>query len=121
MRKRKRHLGFLISALASLGIFFYIIVSHAPSEQFSIFPAERDLASQDNFRIPILLPFFILLFIFIYSLIRFILKSSIHAVLAAIFVVAYLFLRMNNLTHPFFLFLLVAVFLTFELFFSKRS
>ena len=121
MRRKKRSLKFLALSLLSFIFLLYIIVYTPPSFKFTIFPAERNLASQDNFQIPILIPFFTLLFIFVYSIIAFMFKSSIHGVLAGLFVVLYLVLRMKDLTHPFFLVLLFAIFLTLDIFFSKRS
>lgn len=64
--------------------------------------------------------FFILLFLTLFSLVAFIFKSKIHGVLVGTFVIIYLIFRLNHLTSPFFVIMLLALFVTLELFASNK-
>jgi hypothetical protein len=67
-----------------------------------------------QFRISIITFFLLSLFLLVYFTWVFILKSRKHGLFLALFVVTYLVFRLNNLTEPLFLFLLIALYLTLE-------
>jgi hypothetical protein len=71
--------------------------------------------------IPILYVFFFLLFATCFYLGAFITKSNKHGILFALLVCIYLVFRINNLTHPLFGVLLVALFLILELLFRYNK
>lgn len=74
-----------------------------------------------GFHITLLPVFFFFLFGVFFSGGAFLFKSKSHGILFGLFIVIYLILRINNLTHPFFLILLFALFLTLELMVSYRK
>jgi hypothetical protein len=49
------------------------------------------------------------------------LKSKKHGLFLGFFVVLYLIFRLNNLTHPLFLILLIALFLVVEFLFAQHN
>ena len=65
--------------------------------------------------------FFFLLAITLFSFVSYLFKSIKHGSLAAAFVIGYLLFRINGLTHPLFLILLIALFLTLELLFANKK
>ncbi|HWY79616.1 MAG TPA: hypothetical protein VNW29_04630, partial [Candidatus Sulfotelmatobacter sp.] len=65
--------------------------------------------------------FFLLVFVFFFSLGASVFKSKKHGVLLAGLVISYLIFRLIHLTHPFFLILLLALFFVLELFVSTRE
>src|SRR4051812_43512247 len=70
--------------------------------------------------LPALLVFFVLLCVFCSSLIFFLFHSLRHGVLFSLLVVSYLILRLNSLTSPLFLILLLGLFLTLEFLFAQE-
>lgn len=70
---------------------------------------------------PFLYLFFPLFTLFIFSLSSCLLKSYKHGIIIALFFTIYSIFRFNNLTHPFFLILLFALFFTIDLLFSYRK
>jgi hypothetical protein len=72
-------------------------------------------------QIPIIFLFFLLLFVFLFAIGSFLFKSKIHGILIALLAIVYLVFRLNNLTHPFFAVLLLALFLVLELLFTYRK
>src|SRR6185437_4410298 len=78
------------------------------------FPLEKFL------QIPILIVFFALLSLSIFSISTYSFTSKIHGGLITGFIVVYLIFRLSHLTNLFFLILLLALFITLELFFSNR-
>ncbi|HZE87347.1 MAG TPA: hypothetical protein VE090_04020 [Methylomirabilota bacterium] len=110
MHQRKTRLPFLISALLSLVALIFLIISFPPTLQVSLLHISFSL----------LVIFFLLLGIFLFTTGTYLFKSKKHGILFACFIVSYLVLRLNNLTHPFFFILLCALFLTLELLFNYR-
>jgi hypothetical protein len=110
-RKRKISISFksLFLIIIPFIALCFLIMYFSPSYTIKIY----------NFQIPILYAFFIILFLFLFFLVRSLFKSKKHGFLIAIFFIIYLLFRINSLTHPLFLFLLIALFLTLELFFTK--
>jgi hypothetical protein len=109
----KRHfsLKYLIYSLSSFVAVIVLIVYLSPSYEMSFM----------GFRLSIIVPFFIVIFLLIYCLGRLIIKSKKHALIIALFVVSYLLFRLNGLTHPLFLILLLALFLVVEFLFSQHE
>src|SRR3972149_8387684 len=107
--RRRRQIRFLAVSFLLLVALIYLIWNFPPSFQFSIF----------NFSI---LPlFFTLFFLFIYFLFSFILANKRRGFLIGLFAIIFLFLRLNYLTEPFFLILLLILFGSVELLFAKRK
>ena len=111
MRRNKRNFGLLIVSVLAFFAILYIVLNYSPALKLSIL----------NFSFPILPLFFVLTFIFLYSLFTFILKSKRRGILIGLFVISYLVLRMNGLTNVFFVILLVVLFGSLELLFVKRK
>ncbi len=108
--KRKRSILFLVIGLISLFSLGFLVYAIDPNFQINIL----------TLSIPMLPIFMILLFATLFFLGSFAFKSKTHGVLIGVFVIIYLLFRLNHLTHPFFLILLFALFLTLELFVSYR-
>lgn len=122
MRYHKRPLPLLFIGIASFIVLACLIYFFSPSVSFGAaqilptisFPLEK------FFQIPILVIFFIVLALFIFSLCSYGFNSKIHGGLITGFVIIYLIFRLTHLTNLFFLILLLALFITLELFFSNR-
>lgn len=93
-----------------LGVLFFLVLSKDPNSSFPI----------PHLLIPNLAVFFILLFISVYFLAVFTLKSTIQGVLLGGVAVAFFLLRLLYLRSIFFVFLLLALFVTLELFLKKQ-
>lgn len=109
--KRRRNpfmLVFFFLFLSSLGVLLFYF---PPTSFYSI----------GGVNLTLLPVFFFLLFGVFFSAGAFLFKSKSHGILFGLFIVIYLILRINNLTHPFFLILLFALFLTLELMVSYRK
>jgi len=122
MRKRKRSLKFLfvsILSLFALGSVLYYLSPYSslafPQQYIKVFSLGSFL------QIPTVIVFFLLLALFLFSLGSYLFKSKIHGALIAMFVIIYLLFRLNNLTHPFFLVLLLALFFTLEMVTSNKN
>lgn len=74
-----------------------------------------------QYNLPIIYPFLISVFCFFFFLGAFTLKSKKHGLFLGFFVVLYLIFRLNNLTHPLFLILLIALFLVVEFLFAQHN
>jgi len=111
MRRKKRSAKYLILSLIFLAISIYIILFFPPTHQFQIF----------NFKFPISDIFLLIFFVFSFSISNFFLKNRAQGLLIGFFVLSFLIFRLNNLTHPFFLILLIALFLTLELLLISRK
>ncbi|HYM65076.1 MAG TPA: hypothetical protein VES68_01150 [Candidatus Sulfotelmatobacter sp.] len=111
MKRGKRPISFLILSILSLGLLVYLVLNFSPSYNFPIL----------GFNFPVLILFFLLFFIFLYSFFSFALINKRRGLFISLFVNIYLLLRLNGLTHIFFLILLVILFGCLELFFSNRS
>lgn len=110
MRKNSRDFVALITGLLFLGALIYIVLNFGPDKNIKVL----------NFYLPPLPVFFVLFFIGVYELFKFILNQR-RGLLIAFFATLYLILRLNNLTHPFFAILILALFMTFELLFKERK
>lgn len=82
-----------------------------PSTQFAII----------GYVVPSYTFFLFLLFGFLLTSGMYLFRSKVHGLLISLFVICYLLLRLNGLTHPLFLILLTAIFLSLELMVSYRK
>ena len=122
MRHYKRSLPLLIIGIISLAMLGCLIYFSSPNTSFGIsqifqnisFPLEKFI------QIPSLILFFVLLAFFSFATTSYIFKSKIHGTMVASFAVIYLIFRLTHLTNLFFLFLLLALFVTLELFVSNK-
>lgn len=89
----------------------FIIFYFPPTYQISI--------KQYNFSVLYL--FFASLFFLLFFTGVFVLRSKKHGFFIGLFAISYLLLRINNLTHPLFLFLLIALFLVMEFLFTRPN
>lgn len=123
MRSRKRPLLLLLIGMLSFIAFICVIYFLPPKttlslpEEFSTLPFSLEKVIQ----LPTLILFFVLLGMFLFSIGAYLFKNKAHGVLIAGLVIIYLLLRLNHLTHPFFLILLLALFFVLELFISNRD
>ena len=123
MRHQKRPLSLLIIGLISLVTLGCLIYFFTPTTNLT-FPdtfASLPFALNKLIQIPLLLVFFILVAIFLFSTGSYIFKSKTHGVLIAGLVITFLLFRLSHLTHPFFLILLLALFFTLEMLVSNRG
>mgnify|MGYP001616429146 CR=1 FL=1 len=111
MKRRKKPIWLLIGGLLSLVIFIYLIVFFSPNFQFSIF----------NFQLPILPVFLLTSFFLFFSVSSFLLNNMRRGIFIGLFVSVYLLLRFLDLTHIFFLIMLLILFTTLEMFFSYKK
>jgi len=110
MRKR-RNVFHLILSLIFLAGLVYLILSFSPSTQLTIY----------NFRFPILLPAFLLLFLFVFYFSLFIFKNLRRSFFLSLLLIGILFLSLIKLSNPFFIITLIVLFVFEELFFLKRQ
>lgn len=111
MRKNREDFPAIIIGFAALISLIYIILNFAPDKSFNIL----------NFSFSPILIFLVLVFISIYELFSFTFNDQRQGFLVSFFATLYLILRLNRLIHPFFLILIVAIFITLELLFRKRK
>ncbi|OGH38213.1 MAG: hypothetical protein A3B44_00985 [Candidatus Levybacteria bacterium RIFCSPLOWO2_01_FULL_38_21] len=111
MRRRKRPIWLLVGGFFSLAIFLYILISLSPDFSFSIF--------NFSFTMPPL--FFLLIFTSLFFLFSFLLSNFRRGIFIGLFVSTYLLLRFLDLTHIFFLIMLLILFITLELFFNYKK
>lgn len=125
MNRRKRPFWLLVISLLSLTGLIYLIINYSPNSQLS-FPLEVPLSGTKwgtysaNWRISILYIFFLLFFIFLISIISYLLRSPRRAILIGLLTIIYLIFRMLHLSSPYLLFLLLALYISLELFFKKN-
>ncbi|HVA96521.1 MAG TPA: hypothetical protein VND99_02610 [Candidatus Acidoferrales bacterium] len=123
MRSRKRPLTLLIAgilSLCALAGFIYFLSPETPIS-FSGMITGLPFSLDKYIRIPPVSIFFLLLALFLFSIGSYIFKSIKHGILIAGFVIIYLTFRLNHLTNPFFLVLLLALFFVLELLVSSRG
>jgi len=120
MNRKKRSFWLLIVILLSFISLVYLIFNYPPSTQI-ILPLEI-LAKWGitNYQLPIVILFFILLFIFLSSLLFCFLRNLRRSILIGLLSIIYLISRMFYLDIPYFLPLLLALFISLELFFKKH-
>ncbi|MBI2025780.1 MAG: hypothetical protein HYT06_00185 [Candidatus Levybacteria bacterium] len=110
MRRRKKLLILPVFSVISLVSLSYLIFSFPPNALISFY----------DFKITAIPIAFLLLFIFLWSLVWFISANKIQGLIFAIFPIIYLILRLNHLNQMFFLVLLFILFAATELFFFRK-
>ena len=108
--RRKKPLHYLFVSILSFLLLVTLILTTPPDTQLSFLGIEFS----------ILTLFFLLVILFFFSLPTFLFSSKKHGILLSGFVTLYLMFRLMDLTHPFFLIVLLALFLTLELLFTSR-
>ena len=109
-RKRRNYIYLLISILFAITT-GYVFLNFPPDYKIPV----------SNFEIPILPIFLISLFVLIFSFLTFIFKRKVQGLIFSSFILVYLGLRLAGLTHWIFLFLILALFVTTELFILKKK
>ena len=110
-RKFRQYFIFLPFSILFLALTAYIIFKLPPDYKFVV----------SNIRMPILPFFFVSLFAFIFSLVSFIFRNKQQGLIFASLIIFYLFLRYFELTNLLFLGLVLALFVTVELFLYKQK
>lgn len=110
MRNKRSPIS-LVAGIISLGLLIFFVLSFPPDKNLNVL----------SFSISLIPIFFVLLLISAYELFSFALNNQRQGFLISFFATLYLILRLNKLTHPFFLILLIAIFITLELLFRKRK
>jgi len=110
-RKFRQYFIFLPLSVLFLASTAYLFFKVSPDYRFAFL----------NIRIPILPFFFVSLFAFIFSLLAFVSRSKLQGLIFSSLIVFYLFLRYLELTSPLFLGLVLALFVTIELFLYKQK
>ncbi|HEX8932326.1 MAG TPA: hypothetical protein VF810_04175 [Patescibacteria group bacterium] len=111
MRHKRKNFIFLLLGILSLAAFFCLVNFFSPDFAITLY----------SFQLSIFYIFFALLFILLFALGSYFLQSKKQGILIATFFSAFLLFRLNNLTHPFFVILLTALFLTLELLFTYKK
>ncbi len=111
MKRRKKPIWLLIVGLLSLAIFIYLIVFLSPNFQVAVF----------NFQVPIFPVFLLISFLLFFSISSFVLNNMRRGIFIGLFASTYLLLRFLDLTHIFFLIMLLILFVTLEMFFSYKK
>ena len=119
MNRRKRPFWLLVLSLLSLAALIYLIVSFSPSSKLHL-PLEA-LAKWGiiNYQLPVLPIFFLLLFSYLFFIFTYLSRNIRRATTVGLLIITYLIFRMLNLDSPYFLLLLIALFISLELFFKK--
>lgn len=99
----------LLTTLISLAGVAWIIFTLPPATSYDL----------GMLSLSILLAFFPLLFIFIFGLITLIFKRPVFGILVGILFIVLMIFRLNGLTHPFFILLILGIFISSLLFFKK--
>lgn len=121
MKRKKRPIWLLVLSSLLLASLVYLVLNFPPTHKFTIYNLSFDPWLRTKGQFTILPLFFILLFSTLYSLFTALLSNKRRGLLIALFFSIYLILRLINLTHPFFLILLIALFGGIEIFFVKRK
>ncbi len=108
--RRKRSLKFIPLSLVSLAALIYLVIIISPSQPLILL----------DLQIPSILLFLFLTTVFIFSATTYLSNNKMRGFLLAFFTLAYLLLRINHLTHPFFLIILIGLFITLGLLFSRQ-
>jgi len=120
MNRRKRPFWLLVISFLCLVGLIYLTIFHSPDSKLSL-PLEA-LAKWgiSNLQFSTLAVFLLLFFTLLLSVITYFLRSFRRAALIGLLTIIYLIFRMLHLNSPYFLLLLIALFISLELFFKKR-
>src|SRR5437762_14033509 len=111
MQYLKRNFTLFLIFLLAILLLLYMTYSLPPTYTFLF----------GSFKIPILIPFFFLLFCTLTGFIGYILKSKTQGVLAGLLFISYLLLRYFGFLHWFFLVLLFVIFILIEIIVLKSQ
>jgi hypothetical protein len=109
-RKRFNFFYLLLSILFAITT-IYLFLNFPPSYKISIY----------KFSMPIIPVFMASLATFIFCIFTFIFKRKTQGIIFAVFTIVYLIIRLLGLTHWIFLVLILALFITTELFILKKK
>jgi len=109
MDRKKRFAWLLIPIFLSLAGLVYLVFTFPPNWTFEI----------GGLKLEILYVFFLLFFIFLLSFISYFLHNPRRAVLIGLLTIAYLVLRIFRIDSPYLLLLILALYISLELFFKK--
>jgi len=110
MQRRRRNYFLLILSLLFLIGLVYLIIYISPNQVFQVL----------SIKISVLLLFFLLTFLFIFSFMAFWLKNLRRGMFFGFLIIGLLLLLFYRFIHPFFIIMLIALFGVLELFFSHR-
>lgn len=108
---KKRPMRLLLVSVLSCIALLFILYMLPPSLSIPI----------GSFTLSIIPLTFLIIGIFVFCVVTYMFGSAKHGILASLFVLIYLWLRLNKLFHPMFTLLLVALLLTLELLFSAKK
>jgi hypothetical protein len=109
MNRKKRLAWLLIPIFLSLAGLVYLVFTFPPNWKFEI----------GSWKLEILYVFFLLFFVFLLSSISYFLRSPRRALLIGLLTLIYFVLRIFRLDSPYFLLLIVALYISLELFFKR--
>lgn len=109
-RKRRNYIFLLLTILFGT-LTFYLFYNLFPTYKFTV----------SNIQIPILPVFLFSLTGFIFSITTFLAKSRLQGIIFSVFITGYLIMRTQGLTHWIFLIIVIALFVTTELFIFKKK
>ncbi|HSW87907.1 MAG TPA: hypothetical protein VLG12_01970 [Candidatus Saccharimonadales bacterium] len=111
MFSKKKRLFFFVLMILSLGVEMYVIKTFPPNAVIPIITLE----------IPIVVIFFIVLFVGIFSLVTLFSKKILQGVLFGVFTNIYLLFRYFGFTKLLYQILLLLIFISIELFFFQKK
>ncbi len=117
MKRNKRSVSVLLSALVFAIALCYLIFQFSPSSKFVI-PSFIFLG---NGKLSVEYLFYLFFFLFTLCLVWFLSKSRFQGILVGFITVSYLLLRALGFRNIFFLLLLLALFVTLELLFKNSK
>lgn len=107
----RRPLKFLFLGLVALSGLVLLVIMFPPTVSLTVGPLQLSIT----------LLFFALVGSTVFGLTTFVTNRKKHGLLLSLFIMSYLWLRLNSLFHPLFLILLIALFLTLELLFTAKE
>ncbi|MDE2589935.1 MAG: hypothetical protein KGL95_09765 [Patescibacteria group bacterium] len=111
MHKKKRSVTLLLIGILGFLLLLFFTHTFSPTVLFSVV----------FLTVPSIIPFFLLVFVTLFGLAGFTLNSNLQGILAGLFGILFLLLRMFSFTHWFFTLLLVTLFAVVEMFFLQKS
>lgn len=117
----RKNINFFHKRNFSIKHFIYTLLFLAAAVALIIYLPPTYQISAIYLKVPIMIPFFIIIFLFFYSLGMLLFGRKKHALIIASFVASYLLFLLNNLTQPLFLILLLALFLVAEFLFTRHD
>src|SRR3989344_542970 len=111
MRRKKKNVWLLTLSILSLSSFIYFINSFSPSSNLPI----------ANYQVPIIPAFFLVFFIFLFFLSSYLLGNLRRSIMIGVLICIYFILRLFDLNNSLYVLLLIALFISLELFFKKKA